>query len=57
VGSILWEEEAELATELLALDSNEPYSSFILFNSIPFDNPSILLLRISTCIVFSIQLH
>jgi len=45
--SIRLEEDAELFAE----ESIDLYSSSILFNKIPFDNPSIFLLRISTCTV------
>lgn len=47
--SVLFELEAELVAELSALESIEPYSSPVRSNKIPFDNPSIFLLKISTC--------
>ena len=47
--SFLLEVEAELVAELLAVESIDPYSSSILSNKLPFDNPSIFLLSISIC--------
>lgn len=48
--SVLLGVGTELAAELLAIESNiDPYSSFILSNNVPFDSPSIFLLKIAIC--------
>lgn len=55
VNSTLFEEEAELATVIFAVESIDLYSSSILSNKMPFENASIFLLRMSTCRVFQIN--